>query len=466
MTGSQRVRRWSLRTRLAVIAGLALAVTAVAVCAGAWLALRQSLLTSADRDLDRVVQGPVAMLDEDLLRALPPSSPLSNTDLRIQLLSPDGSTVRPAGQPGLPVTSADSAVAAGRADSARHTVSTPDGRYRVLTLRRAGGTTVQVGRSLRADDGTLRRFGLLMAGLAAFVAAGAALAGQVVAATGLRPINRLTTAATAVAATQDLQQPIDTAGDDEIARLAQAFNTMLAALQTARQAQQRLVEDAAHELRTPMTGLHTNLELLLKAGDRLEAADRDNLLRDLRAQSRELDHLVRELVTLARADAAEDPATDLDLADLAAATVERARARTPDARFELTTAPTPVHGRPAALERMVLNLLDNAVKFGPPGGPVHVRVTTTGEASGRRAELTVADHGPGIDPAERGRVFDRFHRGSTATATPGSGLGLAIVAQVVHDHGGGVGADERPGGGALFRVWLPPTPAPPRSGDP
>ncbi|MDG6103926.1 sensor histidine kinase [Dactylosporangium aurantiacum] len=105
---------------------------------------------------------------------------------------------------------------------------------------------------------------------------------------------------------------------------------------------------------------------------------------------------------------------------------------------------------------MVLNLLDNAVKFGPAEGPVHVTVGPTGEHHGQRIELTVADHGPGVDPAHRARVFERFYRSPTAQTVPGSGLGLAIVAQTVADHHGTVAVAQRPGGGAVLTVWLPP----------
>ncbi|WP_433304754.1 sensor histidine kinase [Actinoplanes sp. CA-030573] len=373
-------RRWSLRARLALIAGTACAVTAVGVSSTAWLALRQSMLGQADHDLDRIVTGPLIDLTPVMLATLPTPSPVGNgDDLRIQLLDTDGTAHRPPGQPPLPFSAADRSGAAARDNTARYTAITDDGRFRILTVRRPDGRTLQVGRSLRTNDATLRRFELLMAVLAAGAAAAAVVVGRLVARAGLQPVNRLTDAAVTIAATQDLQHPIEVDGNDEIADLAQAFNTMLDAIARVRQAQKRLVEDAAHELCTPMTSLHTNIELLLRAGDRLAGADRDNLLRDLRRQSDDLGALIREIVSLARDDAVDDPVTSFDLADVVTATVERAKTRSPAVQFRLRIAPAPIVGRPAALERMVLNLLDNAVKFGPPTGPIEVEVITTSE---------------------------------------------------------------------------------------
>jgi two-component system sensor histidine kinase MprB len=297
---------------------------------------------------------------------------------------------------------------------------------------------------------------LLLGLLGAAGVAGAAVLGRTVAQAGLAPVDRLTAAAEHVAQTQDLQAAIEVQGEDELARLARSFNEMLAALERARTAQRQLVEDASHELRTPLTSLRTNIELLLRAelrGDqRLPANDRRLLLADLRRQMAELTHLINELVELAREDGPAEPIEDLDLADVVRGAVERARVRSPRLDVRAALNPAPVSGRAAVLERAVLNLLDNAAKWSPPGEVVDITL----KCEAGWCVLSVADRGPGIDEADRPLIFERFYRAPAARAMPGSGLGLAIVRQAVESHGGRVTAEERPGGGALLRVWLRP----------
>ena len=453
----RRRRTWSLRTRLSVIAAAAVALTALAVCGAAWLVMRRGAVEQADKELQTISRGPIGRIDPRTLTASD-DPPLGDPgQLHLQVLTPAGGVVAPPGQVvRLPVTAADRTVLTGRAGYVRYTAEHGGERFRVLTFRGDRGA-VQIARSLRDADAAVRRMGWLMALLATAAAGAAAATGRLIARTGLRPIDRLTDAAARVAATQDLQRPIEVLGDDEIARLGRAFNAMLAALDRSRRDQRRLVEDVAHELRTPMTSLRANIELLLRAGDALTDADREALLRDLRTQSEELGDLVTELVTLGRLDAADDPEVPLDLGDVVRSAAQRARARSRRATITVTGRDVPVVGRAAALERMALNLLDNAVKFGPAGGVVDVGVGTVAGGD-PRAELLVQDRGPGIDAAERDRVFARFYRADTARSAPGSGLGLAIVQHIAESHGGEVRIDGRPGGGTTVRVRLPAAP--------
>jgi two-component system sensor histidine kinase MprB len=269
-------------------------------------------------------------------------------------------------------------------------------------------------------------------------------------------VERLTGAVERVAATQNLQAAIPVSGEDEIARLARSVNMMLAALDSSRAAQRMLVEDAGHELRTPLTSLRTNIELLIRAdtavsGRLLPAEDRAKLLQDLEVQVVELTQLTNELVELAREDASPEPVEEVELADVVSAAVQRARLRATSVEFRTDLRPAAVTGRPLALERMVLNLLDNAAKWSPPHGTVQIGLS----ADGATAVLTVADSGPGIDGEDVPRVFERFYRATAARSMPGSGLGLAIVAQTVAQHGGAVTAGRSETGGALMTVRLP-----------
>jgi two-component system sensor histidine kinase MprB len=305
---------------------------------------------------------------------------------------------------------------------------------------------------------SLTKLTLLLIVIGAAGVAGAALLGRTVARAGLAPVDRLTAATEHVAATQDLHAAIAVTGDDEVARLARAFNSMLAALDASRADQRRLVEDASHELRTPLTSLRTNIELLQRAEDSgrsLPAADRGRLLRDLDGQMVELTHLTSELVELARNDASTEPIEQLDFADVVTAAVERARVRVPSVPISCELAPAPVVGRASALERAVLNVLDNAAKWSPAETPIEVRLGSRHVDDRLHAELQVEDRGPGIAEEDLPRVFERFYRSTAARSMPGSGLGLAIVHQAVLAHGGTVTVERGAAGGALVRILLP-----------
>jgi two-component system sensor histidine kinase MprB len=243
-------------------------------------------------------------------------------------------------------------------------------------------------------------------------------------------------------------------GDDEVGRMAARFNTMLDTLEGSRRAlddsvhaQRQLVADASHELRTPVTALRTNIEVLL-AGGELPEDDRRRLLEDVREETEELSALITDVIELARGDEPLSGVEEVQLDALVAEAVHRASRRRPAATFKAELEPTVVEGLPDRLGRAVDNLLDNAAKYSPDGSPIEVGL--------RGGALTVRDHGPGIPAADRPHVFDRFYRGSGARGRPGSGLGLAIVRQVAETHGGTITVDAAPGGGSLFTLRLTP----------
>jgi two-component system, OmpR family, sensor histidine kinase MprB len=476
-------RRLSLRARVAVLSALGVAIAVVVVSlAGWWLMhvrMYENLAVQLRTDTDAVAR---TATPEEALRALHAADELPSDWREVADLSPEVEQLLDvAGPPppivvrfldtdGKPVSSSAGSAWLGpvTAEAARIAAS-GSGQdlaeagedmtfYRVSTVPRDGGA-VQVARRVTGIEGTLDdlRFLLTLIGLA-----GAGLAGVVgwgVARAGLRPVHRLTGAVEEVARTQDLDSAIPVAGRDEIARLATAFNRMLTALGASKAAQQQLVQDAGHELRTPLTSLRNNVELLtyaeeqLSSGKVLSLEDRTRLLRDLGVQAEELTTLTTELVELAAENTDPEPFEPIDLADVVDGAVIRARARWARVVFAVSTVPAAMTGQPGGLARVVLNLLDNAAKWSPPGGTVHVRLSTVDEF----AELTVADEGPGISEQDRPKVFERFYRATAARSMPGSGLGLAIVAQIVETHEGSVVAGEAPGGGAELRVRLPST---------
>ena len=299
---------------------------------------------------------------------------------------------------------------------------------------------IRAARPLTDTNATITRVRWLLLALTLGGALAAGLLGRLAANTVLRPVRALAGAVREVSATRDLGQRIPVSGRDELASLAVDFNAMLAALDESQQAQQQLIADASHELRTPLTAHRTNLELL--AREDLSVEQRQRVLgAAVRAMER-LSALVGDLIQAAREGRSVDAREPLALDELVAAAVERAQHRASGLRFESQLEPYRLLGARSRLERAVDNVLDNAIKWSPPGGTVEVRLAD--------GSLTVRDHGPGVAQDDLPHVFDRFYRAPAARALPGSGLGLAIVKQTADDHGGSVTVGNADGGGALL----------------
>jgi two-component system, OmpR family, sensor histidine kinase MprB len=289
---------------------------------------------------------------------------------------------------------------------------------------------------------------LLLGGIALAAALGRLAARRV-----LAPLAEVTDTAHQIGETDDLSRRLAIHADDEVGQLARRFNEMLERLEASRaalddsvRAQRQLVADASHELRTPVTSLRTNIEVLLEGGE-LNEDDRHRLLRDVVEQSEELSGLVGDLIELARGDQPVDSTEDVRLDRIVDESVAWARRNAPHVRFETALEPVIVEGVPERLARAVNNLLDNAARHSPSGATVDVAVDTGG--------VRVRDHGTGIDEQDLPYVFDRFFRGANSRGTQGSGLGLAIVSQVARQHRGSATAANAPDGGALFTLHLP-----------
>jgi two-component system sensor histidine kinase MprB len=466
----------SLHRRLVLLAAGTVAATVLLAAVGCYVAMRAGLRSQVDATLrDQAVavraaaDGPRFRGPGDRPRDLPPGAlrppppRLGEAAGLVQVVGTGGVVrLRPDEAAALPVTRADVAVAAGeRGDLLRD--AQVDGQHlRILTARLPGRPlAVQLARSLESADTTLGRLRiiLLVAGLAG--TAFALAVSRLFARTVVEPVTALTEAAEHIGATDDLGLRIDARGDDEVGRMAQRFNAMLDGLQASREvvaasatAQRQLVADASHELRTPVTSLRTNIEVLL-AGGAQDQAERRRLLEDVRDQAEELTALINDVIELARGDRplGED-VEDVRLDDVVAEAVERARRHAPGVRFAVDAAPQVLAGAGDRLGRAVGNLLANAAGHSPQGGLVEVRLAD--------GVLEIRDQGPGVADADKPHVFDRFYRGATARSRPGSGLGLAIVRQAVEAHGGTVEVGDAPGGGAVFRVRLPTAATPAR----
>ena len=270
----------------------------------------------------------------------------------------------------------------------------------------------------------------------------------------LSPLAEVAATARHIEETEDLSSRIHVNADDEVGQLATRFNAMIERLQLSREAldesvraQRQLVADASHELRTPITSLRTNIEVLLEQADELSEEDRHRLLADVLEQSEELSTLIVDVIELARGDLPITSAEDVRLDRVVADCLTRARRDFPQIRFETSLEPVVVDGVPERLARAINNLLDNAAHHSAAGGVVEVIVDRRG--------VRVRDHGTGIDAADLPYVFDRFYRGANSRHRQGSGLGLAIVRQAAVQHGGSVEADNAPDGGAVFVLRLP-----------
>jgi two-component system, OmpR family, sensor histidine kinase MprB len=466
--------RLPLRSRLTLLTAAAVAVAVALAALACWLITRDQLTGQLDNSL----RSPDAVPTQQILRTLshsscrpgpPPPDDVSGTyvittSTSAQVVMPDGSACWVQGRTAIPVTGADRTVAAG-GPPVLHTVSANGHRLRVYTeqLRSDGQLigAVSIARPLSDVTGPLTTLAWVLLAVAGIGVIGAASAGLWIARTGLRPVDTLTQTVEHIARTEDLNVRIPVEGGDEIARLGASFNAMTAALASSRDRQQQLIADAGHELRTPLTSLRTNIELLERSeatGRALPPEDRRALLASVKAQMTELAALIGDLQELSRPDAAP-VLTVVPLHEVTATALERARLRGPDLKITAELAPWYVRGDAAAMERAIVNLMDNAVKFSPAGSEIEVRL--------RDGELTVRDHGPGIPAEELPHVFERFWRSPSARSLPGSGLGLSIVARTVQQSGGAVSLTPAPGGGTLAAIRLPgaPTapPAPPSS---
>jgi two-component system sensor histidine kinase MprB len=464
----------SLRTRIAGVAGLAVAVAILLGAALAYVAIRSELRGEVDSALrDRVAPlqarfGGAPADDPGDPGSLggPPPAPGGGMGFGgdrpsfvykvfdrhapayggaagyVQFISLDGAVVRPPDERGnLPAGNQAMAIAQAGSGSHFEDVHVAGEHLRVLTIGLPGIGAVQVARPLDEVDSVLHRVLLiLLVMIAGGIALGAAMGGGVARA-ALAPVRRFTSGTETIAASGDVSRRMDVEGDDELARLARSFNATLDELEQSVQAQRHLVADAGHELRTPIASLRANIQLLEDA-DRLPPGELAALRSDIVTELDELTALVAAIVELARGTAPAEGEVDDVRLDLV---VERARRRAgTHVSFDVDVEPTLLRGQQERIARAVSNLLDNARKWSPPGGLVEVRL--------HGGELSVRDHGPGFAEEDIPHVFDRFFRSDRARAMPGSGLGLAIVRQAAEAGGGWVSAANAPSGGAIVRA--------------
>jgi len=457
----------SIRARLTLwYTGVVVAILLL-VSVAAYTLLRWHLYNDLDASLFTVAGvlreappvDPAAPLPPDLEPLVREFLGSEFADALMQLLDPEGRLRSRALRPALPL-SREARVNALRGAPTLETIELTSGEQaRLLTMPVVRGgrivDLVQVAMPLRRAHQTLLRYVETLLVLVPLGVVLSAVGGWLLARRALRPVDRMSQGALRISA-EDLSRRLERRGTkDEIDRLADTLNTMLARLQAAFAEMQRFTADAAHELRTPLTALRGGIEVALRA-----ERSPDEYRRVLASSIEEVDQLIRlaeDLLLLSRStvglSAARQP-VDLEPLCLEALELGVRLAKGKGVNVSMgATAPVVVQGDAGALRRALLNLVDNAVKYTPAGGSV---VISLGRA-GQSVALVVEDSGIGIDPADATRIFEPFVRldAGRSRDTGGSGLGLAIARSIVLAHGGTLEVQSRPDGGSRFTIALP-----------
>jgi signal transduction histidine kinase len=456
--------RGSVRARTAAASVLVVGAGVVAAGVAVGALLHTTLLDDTDRAAIHGAQDVAALIAAGALPdRLPIPADKDHDQVLVQVVGPSGTVVsasdRMVGAPvmlagpppppgerriltlrGVPVDPADAYRVV-----ALTTTGAPDGPYTVYAATELG----MVARS----DAAFRRF--MLRGGPPFLAL-VALVSWLIADRALRRVDGIRAEVNRIIPEALDRRVAEPPGDDEINRLTRTMNEMLERLQFAGERQRRFVADASHELKSPLAAVQADLEVALAHPDQ---ADWPEMAARLLAEDERMEHLVADLLFLAQCDEGDfssltAPAETVALDEVVRAEADRLRARATGGLIEVALPPgrPPVAGRPEHLARAVRNLLENAARHARRA----VTVTLTIAEGGAEAELTVADDGPGIDPADRVRVFDRFTRLDAARGRDegGTGLGLPIAREIVEAHGGRISIGDGPGGRFVVRLPL------------
>ena len=456
----------SLRRRVGLAAASAVAVAVLLAAIVCYIYVRDQLRGQVDDAL----RAQLVAVEHGDLRSLessgPPGIPASagGPAQYAELVFADGTAERIQGDISLPIDPRAVDVASAGSGTYVGDIHVGGSHLRTLVFPisvpfsngQIESAALELARPLNGVDNVLSNLRLVLALLFLGGVGLALMLGRMAASRVLAPLAEVAETAQQIGETDDLSRRLAIHADDEVGQLAMRFNAMLENLEASRaaldesvRAQRQLVADASHELRTPVTSLRTNVEVLL-AGGELSYEDRQRLLGDVVEQSEELSTLVADLIELARGDQPITSAEEVRLDRLVEQSVDWARRNAPTVEFEARLEPVIVEGDADRLERAINNLLDNAARHSQTGGTVEVTVDRDG--------VRVRDHGDGVEEQDLPHVFDRFYRGANSRGRQGSGLGLAIVRQVAEQHGGTVTVANAPDGGAGFALLLPTVP--------
>jgi two-component system sensor histidine kinase MprB len=445
----------SLRTTVALIVAITLALTVLALATTIWFLTRTALMNSVDASLVSRIQAGVFLTPPDpdgapFVRPPIPGQPTVIVDAVLadgQVYDIDDQTYD------LPPDPQDVAIAsAPEGTNVFTTRETPSGEtVRVYTVAIVEGAAVRAIRSLEETETNLVGLAtILLIGSVAAVAVGAG-AGVIAVRRSTTPLTEASEAMEALTRGEfDVESPHAGRGAPrEVVEVVNATTTLQRELARSRAQQEQLVQDAGHELRTPLASLRANVQFAARtAGDEMTQES----LAAAQAELDELGRLVEELLALAARDEATRETVELDVVGAAQAAARRVARRTGrEITRELPDKSVVMRVDPVALAEILGNCLDNASKFAPASAPIVMRVADEGDG----VMLQVRDGGPGIPEDERTAVLERFHRTAGARGLPGSGLGLSIVARAVAAADGRVELGAAPEGGLAVTIWLP-----------
>lgn len=389
-----------------------------------------------------------------------PTDEFASPGIYVQVLTPDGHVVAHSynlGQQRLPV--AEALLQRALAEESFYTTEVVEGQQvrlyhrPILREERVVGV-VQVGQSLQGLETTLGRLQTIyLAGITGALILGG-LGSWLLVRLGLRPVTTIAQTAQRIAQFGDLKERLAYRGpQDEIGHLATTFNLMMTRLEGAFEVQRRFVADTAHELRTPLATILGNIDLLLRYGQTPHR--RKQALSSIKREGERTSRLVADLLLLAQADAGQRlELRPIELDEILIEVYEQAQEFADGLHFVVDQCePALILGDPDRLKQVLLNLIDNARKYTPPGGQIRLSLTCDGD----QAQLTVADTGSGIPPTDLPHIFERFYRvkGATRDGVRGTGLGLAIVKWIIEEHGGEICAQSQVGQGTTFTIRLP-----------
>jgi two-component system sensor histidine kinase MprB len=443
----------SLRTTVALIVAITVALSVVGLAIGVWFLTRSALLGSVDSSLQsRLEAGIFLEPAEDAPPIIRPPISGQPTVLVDAVLS-DGEVFEVDRESfDLPADPEDVRIAeSAPGTQAYSTRIAPNGEeVRVLTVAVVDGAAARAVRSLEETQTILVGLASILAvvGLAA-VGVGAGI-GVLAVRRSTIPLEDVADAMRALSRGESGDVPEAKPGAPrEVVDVVQATTALQDSLRRSQEQQEQLVQDAAHELRTPLAALRANVQFAARTAT--DSTTQESLTA-AQAELDELGRLVEELLALAARDEPIREVVELDIRGAVTAAAERLTRRTQRVvTVEVPREPVMLRVDPVGMAEIVGNLLDNAAKFAPAPAAIVAEV----RASKDEAVIEVRDGGPGIPESERATVFDRFHRTPDARAIPGSGLGLSIVASAVADARGTVTLGDAPEGGLLVRVTLP-----------
>lgn len=458
----------SIRMRLTLWHTALLALVLAGFAALVYVTVNGQVESDVDHDIDvRALQASrelrAVTLDRGPGRVRPvelPTSALVDTSLYVQVVSSTGEVVSRSDNLNEPLPiPPDTLRRALAGQEVRDRLQFEGGRIEMqtapLTVDGAVVGALQVAAPLQAAEARLSGLRLVLGGVVLGALALAALIGWFLASRAMRPVDRMTRTARAIGHSADLSGRLDVPRErDELSRLASTFNEMLARLDQAFTTQSRFLADASHELRSPLAAIRTNVEALLRGAD-ADPEERDASLRAIARETDRMGRLVADLLALAHADAGQPLIRKtVELDALLIEVYQQQRRLANGVHLALgELEQVEINGDPDRLKQLALNLVDNALRYTPPGGHVAVDVVREGDW----AVLRVRDTGSGIPAEHLPRIFDRFYRVDRPRTRQagGTGLGLAICQWVAEAHGGRIEVESVVDSGSTFSVYLP-----------